>query len=133
MLLSDEMVFELKNVRETLYRPFEEECIKPIEDTMKCMGKNGVWILVDLPRGHRAIEVKWVLKTKIKDDGIIESYEHRFIEKGYKQQEGVDYKETLSLTMQMTVICLILPIVSSLDLELHYMHVKTTILNGELE
>ncbi|CAM8989823.1 unnamed protein product [Rhodiola kirilowii] len=31
--------------------------------------KNDTWELTDLPEGHKAIDVKWVYKTKTNQDG----------------------------------------------------------------
>ena len=53
--------------------------------------------------------------------------------KGYTQREGVDYKETFSLVLRFASISLILAMVTSLNLELHQMDVKTAFLNGELD
>ena len=49
------------------------------------------------------------------------------------QMEGVDYKETYSLVVRFASVCLILPIVAHLDLELYQMDVKTAFLNEELD
>ena len=53
--------------------------------------------------------------------------------KGYTQKEGIDYDETFFLIVRLASIRLILAIVTSLDLELHQMDVKTAFLNGGLE
>ena len=53
--------------------------------------------------------------------------------KGYTQREGVNYEETFSPVLRFASICLILAMVTSLDLELHQMDVKTAFLNGELD
>ena len=52
--------------------------------------------------------------------------------KGYSQQKGIDYEETISIVIKFASIRLILAIVAHMDLELHQMDVKKTFLNGEL-
>jgi len=50
------------------------------------------WELTDLLKGHKTIGVKWVYKTKLRENGEVDKFKVRLIAKGYKQQFGVDYK-----------------------------------------
>ena len=89
--------------------------------------------MIELPKGRKAIGNRWVLMVKRKADGTIERYKAHLVAKGYTQSKRIDYDETFSLVVIFALIHLILPIVASLDLELHQMNVKTTFLNGGLE
>ena len=104
-----------------------------MEEEIDSIKSNQIWTLVDLPKDCKAIRNKWVLKIKRKVDGSIKRYKARLLAKGYTQHEGIDYEETYSLVVRFTSICLILAIVTSLDLKLHQMDEKMTFLNGELE
>ena len=42
------------------------------------------------------IGVKWIFKTKQKENGEVDKYKARLVAKGYKQQYGVDYIEVFS-------------------------------------
>ena len=53
--------------------------------------------------------------------------------KGNTQKEGIDYDKTFSPIITFASIRLILAIVTSLDLKLHQMDVKTAFLHGGLE
>ena len=64
---------------------------------MESMRSNQVQELIDLPKGHKAIKNKWVLKIKRNTNGTIKKYKARLVAKGYTQQEGIDYKKTFSL------------------------------------
>ena len=103
-----------------------------MKEELALMKSNDVWDLVDLPKGRKTIENKWVLKIKCNADGSIERYKARLVAKGYIQQEGIDYQDTFSSVVRFASIHLILAIVAQLDLELHQMDVKTAFLNGEL-
>ncbi len=104
-----------------------------MEEEKESMKSNQVWELVELPKEHRVIGNKWVLKIKHKVDDNIERYKARLVVKGYAQQERIDYEETFSPIVRFTSISLILAIMANLDLDLHQMDVKIAYLNGELE
>ena len=100
---------------------------------MNFMTSNGIWNLVELPDGAKAIGCKWVFKTKKDSLGNIERYKTRLIAKGFAQKEGIDYKETFSPISKKDSLCIIMTLVAHFDLELQNMDVKTTFLNGNLE
>lgn len=53
--------------------------------------KNDTWELVDPPKDHKSIGVKWVYKTKLNERGEVEKYKASLVAKGYKQKLGIDY------------------------------------------
>jgi hypothetical protein len=104
-----------------------------MKEEMNSMKSNGVWDLVELPNGVKAIGCKWVFKTKKDSLGNIERYKARLVVKGFTQKEGIDYTETFSLVSKKDSLCIILALVAHFDLELQQMDVKTAFLNGDLE
>ena len=72
-------------------------------------------------------------KTKRDSSWQIERYKARLVVKGYSQTEGIDFKETFSPVSTKNSFRVIMAIVAHFDLELHYMDVKTTFLNGDLD
>jgi len=90
-----------------------------MKDEMNSMASNGVWYLVELPNGLKAISCKWVYKTKKDLLGNIESYKARLIAKGFTQKEGINYKEILSIVSNKDSLRIILVLVAYFDLELH--------------
>ena len=69
----------------------------------------------------------------MKVDGSIDKYKARFVIKGYKQTEGLDFFNTYSPVTGINSIRMVLAIAALRDLEVHHMDVKTTFLNGDLE
>ena len=47
--------------------------------------KHDTWELSDLPEGHKTIGVKWVYKTKLKENGEVDKYKARLVAKSYKE------------------------------------------------
>ncbi|GKE42374.1 ribonuclease H-like domain-containing protein [Tanacetum coccineum] len=46
-----------------------------------------VWILVDLPKGKRAIAIKWIFRNKKNERGIVTRNKARLVAQGYSQEE----------------------------------------------
>ncbi|GKU93099.1 hypothetical protein SLEP1_g6727 [Rubroshorea leprosula] len=70
------------------------------EQTQRCqmahaLERNQTWELVDFPKDNKVVSLKWVYKTKYNSDGSIHKHKARLIARGYMQQEGVDFDETL--------------------------------------
>ena len=64
---------------------------KAMDDEIEAIERNDTWELTSLPKGHKTIGVKWVFKTKIKENGEVDKYKARLVAKGYKQEYGIDY------------------------------------------
>lgn len=58
---------------------FEDACKdlkwqKAMDDKITAIEKNYTWELTDLPKGKKPIGVKWVYKTKFKENGEVDRY-----------------------------------------------------------
>lgn len=47
---------------------------KAMDVEIDAIQRNNTWELTDLPMGGKTIEVKWIFKTKIKENGEIDKY-----------------------------------------------------------
>jgi hypothetical protein len=70
--------------------------------------KNNTWKLTTLPKGHNALRVKWIFKTKRNAGGGIEKHKAKLIAKRYKQQYGVDYEDVFALVARMEIVKLMI-------------------------
>ncbi|GJT33017.1 putative ribonuclease H-like domain-containing protein [Tanacetum coccineum] len=59
-----------------------------------------VWILVDLPKGHRAIGTKWVYRYKKDKRGIVHQNKARLVVKDILKEEGIVYDGSLCPVQQ---------------------------------
>ena len=71
-----------------------------MKDEMNSMASNGVWNLVELPNGAKAIECKWVFKIKKDSLGNIERYKARLVAKGFTQNEGMTTRRLFLLYLR---------------------------------
>lgn len=57
---------------------------------------NDTCILVSCLAKIDHIGKKWVYRTKVKGDGLLDKYKAWVVTQGYDQVEGIDYIETFS-------------------------------------
>lgn len=70
---------------------------------MGAMDQYGVWTLVELPPGRKALGSKWVLTIKRDQAGFITKLKCRLTLKGYNQVHGRDFHETFAPTGNLRV------------------------------
>ena len=81
-----------------------------MEEEMKSIRDNETWSLVELPRGHRAIRLKWVYKVKRDENGNIAKYKACLVAKGYVQHLGIDFEEVFAPIARLESVRLLLAI-----------------------
>lgn len=97
------------------------------------MESNRTWDIIPLPSGKRAISSKWVYKIKQRADGFIECYKARLVIRGDTQKEGVDYFETFSLVVKITMIKCLLTIVVKKYRKIFQLNMNNAFLHGDLD
>ncbi|GJZ91865.1 putative ribonuclease H-like domain-containing protein [Tanacetum coccineum] len=92
-----------------------------------------VWILVDLPKGKRAIGTKWIFRNKKDERGIMIRKKARLVAHGYTQEEGIDYDEVFATVERIEAIRLFLAYASFIGFMLYQMDVKSAFLYRTIE
>ncbi|GJY03658.1 putative ribonuclease H-like domain-containing protein [Tanacetum coccineum] len=92
-----------------------------------------VWILVDLPKGKKAIGKKWVFKNKKDKREIVVRNKARLVAQGYRQEEGIDYDEVFAPVARIEAIRLFLAYASFMGFLVYQMDVKSAFLYGTIE
>lgn len=59
-----------------------------------------------LPIGKTPITSQWVYKVKLKVDGQVDKLKARLVARGFEQEQGVDYQETVAPTVKSVTIIL---------------------------
>jgi hypothetical protein len=74
---------------------------------MDAVEKNRTWELADIPRGDRAITLKWVFKLKRDEAGAIIKHKARLVARGFMQREGIDFDDTFAPVARMESVRLL--------------------------
>ena len=122
-----------QSVQETLQGEHKEEWQQAMNSEMASLRENGVYELVDRPKGKKVVKSKWVFRVKTNEKGEIEKYKARVVAKGYSQVEGVDYDQTFSPTVRFESIRQLVALGASKGFEMHQMDVTTAFLYAPLE
>ena len=104
-----------------------------MDKEIRSIEKNDTWELISLPKGHKAIGVKQVYKTKKNAKKEIERYKARLVSKGQSQKAGIDYNEVFSPVACLETLRLILSLAAQHKWRIHQMDVKSAFLNGVLK
>jgi hypothetical protein len=100
---------------------------------MYVIEKNRSWELADLPRGHRAITLKWVFKLKRDEVGAIIKHRTRLVARGFLQREGIDFDDAFAPVARMESVRLLLALAAQEGWCVHHIDVKSAFLNGDLK
>ena len=88
---------------------------------------------MELPDGEKQIGVKWIYKTKFKENGEVDKYKARLVVKGYAQEYGVDYTEVFAPVARMETIRLVVALAAQKGWPIYQLDVKSAFLHGELD
>ncbi|GKB75650.1 putative ribonuclease H-like domain-containing protein [Tanacetum coccineum] len=82
--------------------------VETIEEELLQFKLPKVLILVDLPKGKRAIGTKWIFRNKKDERGIVTRNKARLVTQGYTQEECIDYDEVFASVARIEAIRLFL-------------------------
>nr|GEX57337.1 putative ribonuclease H-like domain-containing protein [Tanacetum cinerariifolium] len=90
-------------------------------------------VLVDLPKGKRAIGSKCVFRNKKDKGGIVIKNKARLVAQGHTQEEGIDYNEVFTPVARIEAIRLFLAYASFMGFMVYQIDVKSDFLYGTIE
>ncbi|EOY17849.1 Copia-like retrotransposable element, putative [Theobroma cacao] len=122
--------FEPATPEEAVLSPEWKEAMK---EEMKMINLNKTWSLVDRPKHHHVLGVKWVFRMKLNSDGSLNKHKARLVVKGFAQLPGVDYHETFAPVARMDTIRLLLALSAKFKWKMFHLDIKSAFLNGDLQ
>ncbi|GJS53732.1 retrovirus-related pol polyprotein from transposon TNT 1-94 [Tanacetum coccineum] len=91
-----------------------------------------VWELVPRLDKMMIITLKWIYKVKLDEMGGILKNKARLVACGYRQEEGIDFKESFALVARLDAIQIFLAYAAHMNMIVYQMDLKTAFLNGIL-
>ena len=127
------LVTDPTDVNEAVNGPDAKEWKSAIIEEYIALMENSTWDIVDLPKGQKLIDSRFVLKTKLRSNGEIERRKARLVAKGYNQRPGIDFHETFAPVVRMSTIRIMMALATEMKLIVHQMDVVSAYLNGDLD
>nr|GEV65545.1 hypothetical protein [Tanacetum cinerariifolium] len=90
-------------------------------------------ITMDLPRGKRDIDTKWVFRNKKDKRGIVIRNKAMLVAQGFTQEEGIDYDEVFAIVARIEAIRLFLAYASFMGFLVYKMDIKSAFLYERIE
>jgi hypothetical protein len=81
-------------------------------EEIAALERTSTWDLVPTPPHVTPITCKWVYKVKTRSNGSLERYKARLVARGFEQEYGIDYEETIAPVAHMTTVRTLLDVAS---------------------
>lgn len=99
---------------------------------IKAMKRTNTWKLFPYLLIIIELGANGVYKVKYKPDGTIDCYIARLVAKGYNQQKGIDFLDTLSPVAKIVTVKVLLTRAASFNWFLAQMNISNAFLNEDL-
>nr|GFA17139.1 copia protein [Tanacetum cinerariifolium] len=92
-----------------------------------------VWVLVPVPDNISPLTLKLLFKNKHDEEQTVIRNKSRLVVRGYRQEEGIDFKESFASVARMEAIRIFLAYAAHKSFTMFQMDVKTAFLHGSLK
>ena len=85
-----------------------------MKNELQALQVNKTWTLAPKPAGTKVVGLKWVFRTKLKEDGSVDRYKAWFMTQGYTSIPSLDFVKTFSLIIKSSNIWVLFVIIVTL-------------------
>nr|GEZ11177.1 putative reverse transcriptase, RNA-dependent DNA polymerase [Tanacetum cinerariifolium] len=117
------------NVKEAMK---DRAWIESMQEELLQFKRLDVWVLVLAPDNIKPLTLKWLFKNKHDEENTIIRNKTRLVVRGYRQEEGIDFKESFTSVARMEAIRIFLAYDAHKSFTVFQMDVKTNFLHGTL-
>nr|GEU45591.1 retrovirus-related Pol polyprotein from transposon TNT 1-94 [Tanacetum cinerariifolium] len=121
---------EPKNIKEAMTDP---TWIESMQEELLQFKRLDVWVLVPVPDNITPLTLKWLFKNKHDEEHMEIRNKSRLVVRGYRQEEGIDFKESFAPVARMEAIKIFLTYAAHKAFTVFQMDVKFEFLHGTLK
>ncbi|GJW96101.1 retrovirus-related pol polyprotein from transposon TNT 1-94 [Tanacetum coccineum] len=121
---------EPSNVKEAMTDP---RWIDSMQEELLQFKWLDVWVLVPLPDNIKPLTLKWLFKNKLDEENTIIRNKTRLVVRGYRQEEGIDFREFFAPVARIEAIRIFLAYTTHKSFIVFQMYSKTVFLHGSLK
>nr|GEV41048.1 hypothetical protein [Tanacetum cinerariifolium] len=118
----------------TFVNPFATPSTSAAESSSSQYFKRlNVWVLVPTPNNITPLTLKWLFKNKHDKEQTVIRNKSRLVVRGYRQEKGIDFKESFTSVARMEAIRIFLAYVAHKSFTVFQIDVNTAFLHGTLK
>nr|GEX64524.1 retrovirus-related Pol polyprotein from transposon TNT 1-94 [Tanacetum cinerariifolium] len=121
---------EPKNVKETMADP---AWIESMQEELLQFKRLDVWVLIPALDNISPLTLKWLFKNKQDEEQTVIRNKSCLVVRGYRQEEGIDFKESFAPVARMEAIRIFLAYAAHKSFSMFQMDVKTAFLHDSLK
>ncbi|CAI7874962.1 unnamed protein product [Closterium sp. NIES-53] len=120
-----------RSYAEAITVPYSSQWQAAMDAEMASWKSTGTYVDEVSPPGANIVDGMWIFRVK-RPLGSSPAFKARYVARGFRQRQGVDYFQTFSPTPKMTTLRVLLHVVAQHDYELHSLDFSTAFLQGSL-
>ena len=124
---------ELKTVYEARQGDNWGQWHRPMKDKFRAPQDNETWTIVRTPTERNVVPGKWASQVKLRPNGQVDKYKARYVAKGFKQVERLDYFESFAPTCKPKTFKILLQLSSVRGHVMQQFDVNTAFLHSPIE
>ncbi|CAI7846954.1 unnamed protein product [Closterium sp. NIES-54] len=120
-----------RSYAEAIEGPYSSQWQAAMDAEMASWKSTATYVDEVPPPGANIVSGMWIFRVK-RPPGSPPAFKARYVARGFRQRQGVDFFQTFSPTQKMTTLRVLLPVASHRDYELHSLDFSTAFLQGSL-
>ncbi|CAI7851611.1 unnamed protein product [Closterium sp. NIES-54] len=120
-----------RSYAEAIEGPYSSQWQSAMDAEMASWKSTGTYVDEVPPPGANIVSGMWIFRVK-RPPGSPPVFKARYVARGFRQRQGVDYFQTFSPTPKMTTLPVLLHVAAQRDYELHSLDFITAFLQGSL-
>ncbi|CAI7925631.1 unnamed protein product, partial [Closterium sp. NIES-53] len=120
-----------RSYAEAIEGPYSSQWQAAMDAEMASWKSTGTYVDEVPPPGANIVNGMWIFRVK-RPPGSPPVFKARYVARGFRQRQGVDFFQTFSPTPKMTTLWVLLHVAAQRDYELHPLDFSTAFLQGSL-